>query len=120
NVAYVLVAMIIEIVVALITTMVMLMAVIRFAKEQRIGAAFEMKELFNVIAAIGWLRYLGNIIVVGVVLLIIYFILMVVVVVGWILLLIVGPLLVIWEAKFFANLYDSAIAASGCPCSCEE
>ncbi|MCZ9313195.1 MAG: DUF4013 domain-containing protein [Methanocorpusculum sp.] len=112
NAAFVLGSMVIRFVVLLITCMVLIMALIRFAKEQRFGAAFQMKELFNVIATIGWLRYLGNIIVVGVVLLIICVILLVIVVVGWVLLLVVMPLLTIWEAKFFTNLYESAVAAS--------
>lgn len=119
NVAYVFVAAIVEFVVVLITCMVMSMALIRFAKEQRFGAAFQVKALLNVIATIGWLRYLGNIIVVGVVFLIILLVLMLILVVGWVLLIVVAPLLAIWEAKFFANLYESALAEAA-PAAIEE
>ncbi|MCZ0862191.1 DUF4013 domain-containing protein [Methanocorpusculum vombati] len=119
NAAFVLAAMVIRLVVLLITSMVLIMALIRFAKEQRVGAAFQIKELLNVIATIGWLRYLGNIIVIGLVLLVIYAILLVILVVGWVLLIVVAPLLAIWEAKFYANLYESAVAAST-PAAVEE
>lgn len=119
NAAFVLGSFVIQLVVMLITSMVLLMALIRFAKEQRVGAAFQIKELLNVIATIGWLRYLGNIIVIGLVLLVIYVILLVILVVGWILLIVVAPLLAIWEAKFFANLCESAVAAST-PAAVEE
>jgi hypothetical protein len=112
NAVYALVAAIIEYVVILITCMVMTVALIRFAKQKRFGAAFQMKELFNVITTIGWLRYLGNIIVVGAVLLVVYVILLLILVIGWVLIVVVAPLLAIWEARFFANLYESAVATS--------
>jgi hypothetical protein len=110
--AYVFVATIIEYVVILITCMVTTIALIQFAKQRLFGAAFHMKKLFNIITTIGWLRYLGNIIVVGVVLLVVYVILLLIPVIGWALLIVVAPLLTIWEARFFANLYESAIATS--------
>lgn len=67
NAAYVLIVLIIRFVVLLIASMVLNMAFIRFAKEQRFGAAFQVKELLDVIGTIGWLRYLANIIVIGIV-----------------------------------------------------
>lgn len=119
NAAYVFAAMIIELIVVLVTSLVLYMGLIRFAKEQRFGAAFQMKELFNIIGTIGWLRYLANVIVVGVVILVIVIVLMLILVVGWILLVAIMPLLIIWEAKFFANLYESAVAGAA-PAAIEE
>jgi hypothetical protein len=110
--AYVFVTVIIEYVVILITCMMVTIALIQFAKQKLFGAAFQMKKLFNIITTIGWLRYLGNIIVVDVVLLVVYVILLLIPVIGWALLIVVAPLLTIWEARFFANLYESAIATS--------
>ena len=37
--------------------------------------------------------------------------------IGWVLLLVLVPFLSIWEAKFFANLYESALPA---PAAVEE
>ena len=112
NATYVFAAMIIELIFVLITSMILYMGLIRFAKEQCFGAAFQMKELFNIIGTIGWLRYLANVIVVGVVILVIVIVLMFILVVGWILLVAIMPLLIIWEAKFFSNLYESAVAGA--------
>ena len=122
NTAYVLVSLFIEIIVLIVTMMVLLMALIRFAKAQRFGAAFEFKELFNVIGTIGWLTYLVNIIVIGIVITVIYLILLLIPVVGWVLLIVIMPFLMIWEAKFFATLYESAVAVQeqepAAPCCC--
>jgi hypothetical protein len=118
--AYVLVAAIIEYVVILITCMAVTMALIQFAKQKLFSAAFHMKKLFNIITTIGWLRYLGNIIVVGIILLVVYVILLLIPVIGWALLIVVAPLLTIWEARFFANLYESAIATSTSSTAIEE
>ncbi|MDU9376766.1 hypothetical protein McpSp1_13930 [Methanocorpusculaceae archaeon Sp1] len=110
NPAYVIASMIIEIVVMIVTMLFYLMAVIRFAKVQKFSAAFELKEILNVISTIGWLTYIVNIIVVGIVILVIYLILALIPVVGWGLLIVVMPFLIIWEARFFGALYESATA----------
>lgn len=117
NPTYALIALIVEFIVILITSMVLLMGLIRFAKEQRFGAAFQIKELFSIIGTIGWLRYLANIIVIGIIMLVISVILLLILGIGWVLLLVLVPFLSIWEAKFFANLYESALPA---PAAVEE
>lgn len=109
NLAYYGVSAIIEIIVLIVTMMFVTFALIRFAREQRFGAAFNLKAILTVISTIGWLRYLANIIVVGIVFSLIYLILCLILVVGWVLLLVIAPFLIIWEAKFFAVLYDSAV-----------
>ena len=108
NPGYALAYNVILIIASILTSMIFLMAIVRFAKAERFGAAFEFREILDVIAAIGWLRYLANLIVLSIVLCVICVILMVILVIGWILLVVVMPFLTIWEAKFIANLYESA------------
>ena len=99
---------VILIIASILTSMILLMAIVRFAKAERFGAAFEFREVLDIIATIGWLRYLANMIVLSIVLCVICVILMVILVIGWILLVVVMPFLTIWEAKFIVNLYESA------------
>lgn len=111
NLAYTGVTLIVEIVVLILTMMFLTFALIRFAREQRFGAAFNLKAILTVISTVGWLRYLGNTIVISIVLCTISLILLLIPVVGWVLLPVIFPFFYIWEAKFFATLYDSAVDA---------
>lgn len=108
NVGYAVAYNVILLIALILISMILLMALVRFAKAERFGAAFEIREILGIIATIGWLRYLANLIVFGIVLCVICVILMIVLVIGWILLVVVLPFLTIWEAKFIANLYESA------------
>ena len=82
-----------------------------------INPTYALMELFSIIGTIGWLRYLANIIVIGIIMLVISVILLLILGIGWVLLLVLVPFLSIWEAKFFANLYESALPA---PAAVEE
>ncbi|MDO9522937.1 MAG: DUF4013 domain-containing protein [Methanocorpusculum sp.] len=112
NMAYlIIVGMIIPIIILIISIMVGMMGVIKFAKEEKFGAAFHVKELFSLIANIGWLRYLGYWILLGLIVSVAELVLLCIPFAGCILLVAAMPFIMIVTARFFANLYDSALPA---------
>lgn len=104
------VGLIITLIVAIIFSILGSMALVRFAKEGSLGAAFQLGEIVKIIGKIGWIHYILSIIVLGIVFTVIGFIcaLLMIVLIGFILLLLLAPFLCIWEARFLANLYESA------------
>lgn len=104
------VGLIITLIVAIIFGILGSMALVRFAKEGSLGAAFQLGEIFKIIGKIGWIHYILSVIVLGIVFTVICFIcgLLMIILIGFILLLILLPFLCIWEARFLANLYESA------------
>lgn len=102
------IGLIITLIVAIIFGILATMAMVRFAKEESLGAAFQFGEIFKIVGKIGWIHYILSWIVLMIILCVIIVILMIIPIIGWILLLILAPLLCIWEARFFAQLYESA------------
>ena len=104
------VGLIISLIVAIIFGILCSMALVRFAKEGSLGAAFQLGEIFKIIGKIGWIHYILSVIVLGIVFAVIGFIcgLLMIILIGFILLLILLPFLSIWQARFLANLYESA------------
>ncbi|HJJ30303.1 MAG TPA: DUF4013 domain-containing protein [Methanocorpusculum sp.] len=110
NMAYlIIVGTIIPLIILFISMMVGMMAVIKFAKEGNLGAAFNFKELFSLIANIGWLRYLGYWILLSLIVGVAELILLCIPIAGIILLVVALPFIMIVMSRFFANLYDSAL-----------
>lgn len=110
NMAYlIIVGIIIPIIIMVISMMVGMMAVVKFAKEGNFGAAFNFKELFSLIANIGWLRYLGYMILLSLLVGVVELILLCIPIAGSILLVVALPFIMIVTSRFFANLYDSAL-----------
>lgn len=103
---------VIAFIVAIIFGILMTMAFVRFAKEERFGAAFEVGKLFGIIGKIGWLHYILSWIVLMIIFAIIFFVMGLITgfipALGLIILAIISPLLFIWEARFYAYLYESA------------
>lgn len=104
------IGLIIFLIVALIFGIMSSMAIVRFAKEESFGAAFQFGEIFKIIGKIGWIHYILSIIVLAIIFAVIGFIcgLLMIVLIGFILMLILLPFLCIWQARFVANLYESA------------
>ncbi len=112
NMAYqVIVGMIIPIILQIISIMIGMMGVIKFAKEEKFGAAFHIKELLIVIGNIGWLRYLGYWILLSLIIGVAEIVLFCIPIAGFVLLVVALPFIMIVTARFFANLYDSALPA---------
>ncbi|MDR0980900.1 MAG: DUF4013 domain-containing protein [Methanocalculaceae archaeon] len=104
------IGLIIFLIVALIFGIMSSMAIVRFAKEESLGAAFQFGEIFKIIGKIGWIHYILSIIILAIIFAVIGFIcgLLMIVLIGFILILILFPFLCIWQARFVANLYESA------------
>ena len=95
----------------MIYLMIGMMGVIKFAKEEKFGAAFHIKELLTVIGNIGWLRYLGYWILLPLIIGVAEIVLFCIPIAGFVLLVVALPFIMIVTARFFANLYDSALPA---------
>jgi hypothetical protein len=112
NLAYlIIVGIIIPVILLIISVMVGMMGVIKFAKEEKFGAAFHIKELLTLIGNIGWLRYFGYWILLSLIVGVAEIILFCIPIAGFVLLVVAMPFIVIVTARFFANLYDSALPA---------
>ena len=113
NLAYlIIVAIIIPTIILLVSMMVGIMGIIKFAKEESFGAAFHLKELFSIIGRIGWLRYLGYWILLGLIVSVAEIVLLCIPFAGSVLLVAAMPFIVIVTSRFFANLYESALPAA--------
>ncbi len=112
NLAYlIIVGIIIPVILLIISVMIGMMGVIKFAKEEKFGAAFHIKELLTLIGNIGWLRYFGYWFLLSLIVSVAEIILICIPIAGFVLLVVAMPFIVIVTARFFANLYDSALPA---------
>ena len=84
------------------------MGCIRFAKTNSLGEAFNFGALIEKIGEIGWGNYILAFLVFFILICLIAGILSFIPVIGWILIFIIVPLLVIWQAKYFENIYSLA------------
>ncbi|MDO5843586.1 MAG: DUF4013 domain-containing protein [Methanocorpusculum sp.] len=102
------VGLIIPVLLYIVTVLIAMFGVIRYAKTGKLGSAFEIKDICSVISYIGWLRYLGYMILVGLIVGIVVCIIYMIPIVGIILGVVVSPFAAIMTARFFGNLYESA------------
>ncbi len=104
------IGIIVTVIVAIIFGIMATMAIVRFAKEEKFGAAFQFGEIFKIVGKIGWLHYILSWIVLAIIfaVIILIFALLSIVIIGIVLMLIFLPFLFIWEARYFAQLYESA------------
>ena len=98
---------IILIIVAFIIWIIEATAVVRFARTNSIGEAFNFGEIFARISKIGVGSYILALIVMAIIIGIIVVILEFIPYIGWFILLIVAPILALFEARFLCLLYDS-------------
>lgn len=98
---------IILIIVAFIIWIIEAMAVIRFARTNSIGEAFNFGEIFARISKIGVGSYILALIIMAVIIGIIVVILEMIPIIGAIILLIVSPVLALFQARYLCLLYDS-------------
>jgi len=114
--------MTITLIVAFIFGILGLMAVVRFAKKERLRAAFQLGEIFKNIGKIGWVHYILSLITLTIILCVIVAILIsipiicldifnlpiICLAIFGTLFLILNPLITIWTVRFLAQLYESA------------
>ena len=82
----------------------MIPAMINFARKG-FGAAFKFGEIFGMIGKAGWLKYIISIILLAIIFGIIGLLGMIPFI-GWLIMLIIYPFLIVWAAKFWANLFE--------------
>lgn len=99
-------------VVSIIIGLVLATAVVRFARTNSFGEAFNFSAIFAHIGRIGMVSYILALIVMIVIIGIVEVICMFIPYVGWLLLFILLPLLVVFEARYLTLLYDSAGTAA--------
>ncbi len=102
-------AMIVFIIFAFIFSLFAIIGMIRFARNGRMGAAFEFSEISATIGKIGWGQYIIALIVLFIIIFVISFILGMIPVIGWILSLIISPYIAILSARYYSLLYDAGV-----------
>ncbi|HJJ83463.1 MAG TPA: DUF4013 domain-containing protein [Methanocorpusculum sp.] len=107
---FIIVCLLLPVILCVVSAILAVNAGIRYAKEGRFGAAFQIGKLCSIISNIGWLRYLGHIILFGLIIFAAELVLMMIPFAGGILLIVTLPFIMIFQAKFFANLYESGEA----------
>jgi hypothetical protein len=98
---------IILLIVAFIIWIIEAIAVVRFARTNSIGEAFNFGEIFARISKIGVGSYILALIIMAIIIGIIVVILEAIPFIGWFILLIVAPILTLFEARYLSLLYDS-------------
>ncbi len=84
--------------------LVMTPAIVNFARNG-FGAAFHFGEIIGMISKAGWLKYIISIILLAIIFGIIGLLGMIPFI-GWLIMLIIYPFLIVWAAKFYANLFE--------------
>ncbi|MFA5395353.1 MAG: DUF4013 domain-containing protein [Methanogenium sp.] len=102
------IGLLIMLIVALLCGLFAYIGIVRFARMEKFGEAFAFGAIKEKIEAIGWVKYIIALIVVGIVIGVISFILMLIPIIGWLLMLVLMPFFVIFQARYICNLYDSA------------
>ncbi|HJJ67838.1 MAG TPA: DUF4013 domain-containing protein [Methanocorpusculum sp.] len=110
NTGYSIIISCINIFLCIFSTVLAINAGIRYAKEGRFGAAFHLGKICSIVGNIGWLRYLGHIILFMIIIGAVELIFMMVPFVGILLLIVALPFIMIFQAKFLTNLYESGEA----------
>ena len=110
NTGYLIIISCINIFLCIFSTVLAINAGIRYAKEGRFGAAFHLGKICSIVGNIGWLRYLGHIILFMIIIGAVELIFMMVPFVGILLLIVSLPFIMIFQAKFLTNLYESGEA----------
>jgi hypothetical protein len=110
NTGYLIIISCINIFLCIFSTVLAINAGIRYAKEGRFGAAFHLGKICSIVGNIGWLRYLGHIILFMIIVGAVELIFMMVPFVGILLLIVALPFIMISQAKFLTNLYESGEA----------
>lgn len=102
------IGLIITLIVAIIIGLIASMAIVRFAREEKFGEAFNFSEIIGKIKSIGWLNLFVMLLVLEIVLGVVYFILAMIPVIGWLLMFILMPAFSVFAARYICLIYDSA------------
>jgi hypothetical protein len=103
-----LIGLVVLAIVAIIIALIACMGTIRFARTGSMGEAFNFSAILATIGRIGWLSYILALIIMIVIIGIVEFICMAIPVIGQLLLFLLTPFIVLFEARYICQLYDSA------------
>jgi hypothetical protein len=95
---------------AIIISLIAIIGIVRFARKDSIGEAFNFSAILETIGNIGWVDYIVALIVLWVVMFIINFILGIIgaiPILGWIVYLLALPAIAIFSARYMTLLYES-------------
>jgi len=95
-------------IIAFIIWLIEATAVVRFSRTNSIGEAFNFGEIFSRMGKIGVGSYIIALILQAIIVFVILFILELIPYIGFILVLIVTPIILLFQARYLAQLYDSA------------
>ncbi len=108
-VASFLIGLVIAVVLAIIISIIAYIGIIRMARKDRFGEAFNFSGIFETIGRIGWGSYIIALIVLAVVVMVFAIILALIMgipYIGWLIYLILLPLLSIFQARYLAMVYE--------------
>jgi MFS family permease len=109
-----LVGLVIAVVLAIIISIIAYIGIIRMARKDRFGEAFNFSGIFETIGSIGWGGYILALIVLVVVVMVFAIILALIMgipYIGWLIYLILLPLLSIFQARYLAMVYEEGSEA---------
>ena len=104
-----LVGLFIALILAIIIVIIGYIGIIRMARKERFGEAFNFSGIFETIRKIGWGSYILALIVIAVVMLVVGFILFIIMAIpyiGWLIYLALTPPVSIFSARYFAQVYN--------------
>jgi hypothetical protein len=104
------IGLVIAIVLAIVISVIAIIGIIRMARQDRFGEAFNFGEILATIRQIGWGSYILALIVLAVVMMIFGIILaliMAIPYIGWLMYLVLLPPLVIFEGRYLTQVYES-------------
>jgi len=103
-----LVGLVVFVIVAIAIALLVCFGIIRFARTGSMGEAFNFGAILATIGRIGWLSYIFALIILVIILVIVEAIFMIIPVIGQLLLFLLTPFIVLFEARYMCQLYDSA------------
>jgi hypothetical protein len=103
-----LVGLVVFVIVAIIIALIACMGVIRFARMGSIGEAFNFSAILATIGRIGWVSYILALIILFIIIGIVEAICSAIPFIGQLLLFLITPFIVLFEARYICQVYDSA------------
>jgi hypothetical protein len=110
-----LIGLVVAIVLAIVISLIATIGMIRMARKDRFGEAFNFGGIFETISRIGWGSYIVALIILFLVMLvfsIIIAMIMAIPYIGWIIYFFLLPPLTIFEARYLTELYESSEPAA--------
>ncbi len=103
-----LVGFVVFVIVAILIALIACIGVIRFARTGSMGEAFNFGAILATIGRIGWLSYIFALIIMIIIVGIVEFICMAIPIIGGLISFVLTPFIVMFEARYLCQVYDSA------------